>query len=137
MSSIITRDPIDGSEVEIKNPLRAEHVEVGRLLWYSGNTSMFSWDCPAVITQVNDQREFRVRSLDDMKEQDHWYSSDCDKDMSPSRRTMRIPDPDDVRTYLEKQHELLVENVAEAKTDLASAEADLAYFDEVRATLSI
>jgi hypothetical protein len=137
MSSFVMRHPVDGSDVEIKNPLRAEHVEVGRLLWYAGLTSISGWDCPAIITRVNGQRQFRVRSLDDMKEQDQWYSAGCNKHSPTSRQTMRIPKPEEVRIYLEKRHALLVENIADAKADLASAEAALAHFDELRTSLTI
>ncbi len=129
MSSITMRDPVDGSPVEIKNPLRPEHIEVGRLLWYSGITSTSSWDCPAVITQIDEKGRFRVRSLDDMREQDQWYEANCTKHTPSSRQSMRLVEVETIRTYLEKRRQSLLKNIQGFETALQSAKDHLERFD--------
>lgn len=128
---ITIRDEISGKPVVIENPLLAEHVEVGRFLAYSGYTSVGQWNCPAVITKVDrTKKQFRVRSLDDMIEQDQWYGFSTENDHTGSRSTMRLIERPDVDAYLERRRESLTESVEEAKRDVVAAEAKLATFDK-------
>lgn len=135
--SITIEDEITGRPVVIENPLLAEHVKVGQALWYNGFTSTSRWDCPAIITRVNKKKQFRVRSLDDMVEQDQWYDSDASKDSSGSRKTMRLVEPKVVKDYLEKRRPALQQEVAFAKDELQRAEDVLKRFDDILATLNI
>ncbi len=135
MSVII--DEITGKPVVIERPLLAEHVKVGRLIWYSGYTSLGEWDCPAIITRVNKSRRlFRVRSLDDMVEQSQWYDFSHRRNSCASRQTMRLTDTTEVKAYLDKHRPHLAAVVENKKASLERAVADLNYFDKLLATLN-
>ncbi|HEY0979335.1 MAG TPA: hypothetical protein VGE23_00635 [Candidatus Paceibacterota bacterium] len=136
--SIILKDPVSGELVTIENPLLPEHIEVGRLFWYSGYTSTSSWDCPAVITRVNKRRKtFRVRSLDDMSEQAEEYDFAHTGEYADSRGSMRLVPSIQIKAYVAKQRAALATHVLEAKARLSSRKAALAIFDKVRATIPI
>jgi hypothetical protein len=136
--SITIEDEISGKPVVIERPLLAEHIKVDQLLWYNGFTSTGRWNCPAIITQVNtNKKQFRVRSLDDMVEQDQWYEFDTSKGSSGSRKTMRLVEPSEVKAYLEKRRLALQQNVEFAKTDLQSAEEVLKRFDDILAVQNL
>ncbi len=134
----VVRYNVGGSFREIVNPLLPEHIKVGRIFWYGGSTSRGGWSCPAIITRINKRRtRFKVRSLDDMLEQDHWYKFDAASDESDCRRMMRLVDPDVVREYLGKRRPSLVLQLESAKSSLSMAEWHLNEFDRVRSTLTI
>ncbi len=136
--SIVITDEISGKPIVIKQPLLAEHIKVGQWLWYNGFTSTGGWDCPAIITQVRVRRkEFRIRSLDDMVEQDQWYGFSISEDGSDSRKTMRLITASVAKAYLNVRRKALAENVATMKDALARTEVKLKHFDEVRAALKI
>lgn len=123
--------PVSGKPLTIENPLTAEHIKEGALLWYWGFTSIGGWDCPAIITQVNEKRRrFKVRSLDDMREQDQWYSFGCTKNSETSRQTMRVASAEEVKTYMDARRVRLTDRITNAKADVTRAESDLARFDE-------
>lgn len=136
--SIVLKDQISGKPVEIQDPLLPEHVKVDRLLWYSGMTSTFSWDCPAVITQVDPERKlFRVRSLDDMIEQRQEYPFENSSEYADSRGSMRLATSEEVRAYVACQRKHLEARIADSKASVDRCERALAQFDEIRATLEI
>ena len=136
--SITITDEISGRPVVIENPLLREHIKIDALLWYNGFTSTGSWSCPAIITEVDKRKErFRVRSLDDMREQSSWYSFSADKDLSGARKTMRIVDAAEVREYLDRRRSALVEDVEAARSAFNTAEFDLKGFDTVRSKLPL
>ena len=136
--SVILKDPVSGEPVTIENPLLPEHIEVGRLFWYSGHTSTSSWDCPAVITRVNKRRKtFRVRSLDDMTEQAEEYDFTHTGEYADSRGSMRLVPFLQIRAYVTKQSVTLATHVLEAKARLSSREAALATFEKLRKTVPI
>ncbi len=116
MTAAATRtisDEISGKPRVIENPLLAEHVVPGTYFWYNGFTSIGSWSCPAVITKVDaKKRRFRVRSLDDMREQNQWYDFDVDKDSSASRQTMRLVPFERVQLYLVQRKKRLKQDIA-------------------------
>ena len=129
--AFVTKHPVSGEPLTIENPLTEEHIKPGALLWYWGFTSMSGCDCPAVITQVNEKlRQFKVRSLDDMREQHQWYSFGCTTDSETSRQTMRVASPEEVKAYLEAQRIQLTDRVTDAKADVTRAESSLAHFDQ-------
>jgi hypothetical protein len=136
--SITIRSPIDGAPIVIENPLLPEHIEIGRLIWYNGFTTTFEWDCPAIITRVNKNNKlFRVRSLDDMKEQDQWYKFSIEDDNSSSRESMRLTEIEDVRAYIADARKHLESRITRAKSSLDRAKKDLVHFDRARAGLSL
>ena len=134
--SLTFQHPVDGSDVVIENPLLPEHIQTGRLLWYWGFTSLSEWNCPAVITKVNSaEKKFRVRSLDDMREQREIYDFVCDQNSSTSRKTMRLASKAEVRRYLLKRRTGLERNLSNAKNALSSAKKAVSKFDRVRDAL--
>lgn len=122
-------------------PLLAEHIKVGTLLWYNGFTSGGSWDCPAVITTTRidtKNKHFKVRSLDDMIEQNQWYEfTASEHSREHSRNTMRLASKEEVRNYLELQQKKLEESVTDAKNDLADTESRLDHFKQILETISL
>lgn len=138
MATLVIQHPISGKDITIENPLMAEHVEVGRLLWYWGFTSVSGWNCPAIITQVDEKkRRFRVRSLDDMKEQDQWYDFATGKGAPTSRMTMRLATTEEVRTYLEAQLAHLREEETSAQRAHERAQKAVMDFERERSLLSV
>ena len=132
------RDEISGELIVIQNPLLAEHIKVGTLLWYQGYTSISGWNCPAIITRVDKgKKRFRVRSLDDMMEQEEWYEFSISKHSSGSRQTMRLVEAAEVKAYLEQRRPRLQQVVEEKKSSLQRAEASLEHFDSILASLKI
>ena len=129
MSTFTVRDPYSGDPVELKNRLLPEHIKKKVFFWYDGITSMSSWSCPAVITQVNRQKKkFRICSLDDFREQGQEYSFEI-YDGSPfSRQTMRLVDESVVIDYIQKRHKQLIEEAEIAKKRSDSAKKDAADF---------
>ncbi len=118
--------------------LRPEHIKVGRLLWYSGYTSMYSWDCPAIITHVNSKEEvFQVRSLDDMKEQSQLYRFQATEHSPLSRRGMRLSSASEVRGFLREQRSALKQQVALDKKRYDRSRKDLEHFEKVFASLPL
>ncbi len=78
------------------------HIHVDNYVWYSGRTSMFTWNCPARICEVDyEERWFRVMSCDDMKEQKPRYSFDETANDPDSRKTMQMTTMERVAEYLE------------------------------------
>ena len=65
-----------------------------------------------------------------MREQDQWYSFRCTQSSETSRQTMRVATTNEVKTYLERQRQRLVENVSDAKASVTRAESSLSQFDE-------
>jgi len=136
--SLTIRHPINGSDVVIENPLLQEHIQEGRLLWYWGFTSTGSWNCPAIITRVSKRlRGFRVRSLDDMREQRQWHPFSCRESSPTSRQTMRLASDEEVRNYLIDRRTELDRTLRDASHAQALAEEAIANFDKVRATLPL
>ncbi len=115
-------------------PVTKEHIKVGALIWYSGRTSQFYWSCPAVITKVYPRRRtFKVRSLDDMREQDQEYNFDPNDGAPDSRLSMRLSNSAEVAAYLKERHVGSKESVTDAERRLASAKAaDQLFEDELR-----
>jgi hypothetical protein len=134
--SVTIRDSISGSPRIIKNPLRARHVKVGRFFWYDGHTSISSWSCPGVITQVDDKKKrFRIRSLDDMREQDQWYDFDVNEHSETSRQTMRLVPRKEVRQYLKKHEERHKQKLALSRTTLSATKKGLESFQRLKKEL--
>ena len=128
--NIIYKDPFSDETIVIEKPLLPEHLKVGQLLWYNGFTSQFSWDCPAVITEVDEHKKaFRVRSFDDMLEQTQWYDFSAEEDPSTSRKTMRLVDESKVKAYLEELRLQLQKTVTSREADLEEARSCLAHFE--------
>lgn len=128
--SFRTTHPVSGEPLVIENPLTSQHIKVGALLWYWGSASMHSWDCPAVVTRVNKKRQFKIRSLDDMQEQDEWYSFSCTQRSSTVRQTMRIASAEEVKAYLDRSRVRLAEAISSAESELTKAKGHLADFDK-------
>lgn len=138
MTSLAMKHPISGRPITIENPLLAEHVEVGRLLWYWGFTSVLRWDCPAIITKVDKKkRAFKVRSLDDMKEQDQWFTFSTEEHSPTSRMTMRVVTSEEVASYLDAHGKHLKEDAALAKRAYERAEKAVQNFNSQRAALKL
>ncbi|MEK7602169.1 MAG: hypothetical protein AAB472_01675 [Patescibacteria group bacterium] len=136
--TLTVRNPVDGSAILIEEPLLGKHVQVGRLLWYSGITSMSGWDCPAIITEVDtENQKFRIRSLDDMREQEQWYEFDINEHSCTSRQMMRLTSPELVTEYLIPQRVRLKQAVLCKQASFEEAEKLLAHFDEIHATLNL
>jgi len=130
--------PIDGSPVVIEHPLLPEYIQEGRLLWYWGFTSVSGWDCPAVITEVDTKNQkFKVRSLDDMKEQRQLYSFICDKGSPTSRKTMRLASKEEVASYLDERQASLKKRIRYAGRKATSSRGQLNEFEKQRAALSL
>lgn len=138
MGAITIADEISGKPVIIENPLLPEHVRLNQLLWYYGYTSMGGWDCPAVIVKVNRKKQlFRVRSLDDMRDQDQWYSFDAGKDSSSSRETMRLATQKEVKAYLEARKKRIEDKVDAARRALSETQDLLEKFNTGVASLRL
>lgn len=138
MPSITVRDEISGQPRIIENPLLAEHVKTGCLLWYDGTTSIGRWDCPAVITTVDKKkRRFRVRSLDDMREQNQWYEFSISEHSPGSREVMRLSNEAEVKQYLDRRQRVIELGIADHRKSLASAEDSLTHFKEIRENLKL
>ncbi len=136
--ALTLKHPVTGKPLVIENPLLAEHVQIGRLLWYFGYTSTWEWDCPAVIAEINEEKkEFRVRSFDDMKVQHQWYSYSTNEGSPTSRMTMRLSDADEVNKYLLAQRQCLEAEVTRAKDRYDRAKEALESFDRERAALKL
>ncbi len=130
--------PISGKPITIENPLLAEHVQVGRLLWYWGFTSVSEWNCPAVIVKVDEQkRQFQVCSLDDMRDQDQWYDYSTDKGAPTSRMTMRVATPEEVQKYLDGRRIYLGKDIETTKRAHDEAKKTAEDFDHRRKLLSL
>jgi hypothetical protein len=87
-----------------ENRLPEQAIKEGNIIWYSGNTSTFGWDCPAVIIDVNEEaRTFRVISLDDCKEQKQVYDFDVDGWTCDSRTSMHVPSDEKLAQALEEE----------------------------------
>lgn len=108
------RDEISGKPRVIENPLFPEHIKKGAYVWYDGTTSMTTWNCPAVIIEVDyAKRRFRIQSLDDMKEQLDWYTFGVTARSPHARKCMRVATEQEVRDYVQKRlahhdHEVLI-----------------------------
>lgn len=134
----IIRDGISGKPRTIQNPLLAEHVKVGTYLWYDGHSAMSGWDCPAIITSVNAaKRTFKVRSFDDMREQNQDYSFDVGEHSPSSRQTMRLIPEETARLYLVERKKWLEADVRRKRTAADEANASLALFLEEAKKLNI
>lgn len=82
--------------------LPVEHIKEGAFIWYSGATSMWDWDCPALIHAVDTEKQlFWVTSLDDLKKQKQAYDFELQPHSPTSRETMRAIEPEEARAYLE------------------------------------
>jgi hypothetical protein len=129
--SATIRDSISGDPRIIKNPLRAKHIKIGRFFWYDGHTSMGSWDCPGVITQVDEKKmRFRIRSLDDMREQDQWYDFDVSEHSPTSRQTMRLVTRKEVRKYLKRREDRQKQVLALSRSTLVASKQGLQEFQK-------
>ncbi len=117
--------------------LPANHIKVGAFIWYSGRTSIGSWDCPAVITRVNSRkRTFRVRSLDDMLEQTQVYDFDISEHTPDSRLTMRPIDPSIAVNYMRSMGEQLANEHASLEQQIEEKAKALAKFRRFQAKLT-
>lgn len=132
MQTFTYSSDIDGTPITIENPLLPEHIKIGQILWYEGFTSMFSWSCPAIITQVDDTRKvFRVRSLDDMREQSQEYAFSVDDDHSTSRKSMRLVDTEVVKKYLVERKEIFRLSVKRARESLREEVRKANHFNDL------
>ena len=84
--------------------LQAKDIAVGTLIWYSGFTSLSSWDCPAIIYSLNSEGRFLVMSLDDMKKQTQEYDLEVGEYSPTSRKTMRLASVAEVDAYLARNN---------------------------------
>lgn len=82
--------------------LPIEHIQVGNFLWYSGETTMFYWDCPAQITKIEGD-QFWVMSLDDMREQSQSFDFEIGQWAPSSRKSMRPITKEEAWKYLIKR----------------------------------
>jgi hypothetical protein len=113
------------------NKLPEGDIKVGAIIWYRGYTSTFSWDCPAEIYLVNcDNRTFKVKSLDDMENQNQDYSFDIDIYSPESRLTMRIPDADEVKRYLNSRANAIGIEILRLQDKLREKEAEAKRFTD-------
>ena len=86
------------------NRLPRDHIKVGNLIWYSGRTSMDGWNCPAEIVYVNEEAQvFRVKSLDDCREQRQPYSFDIGPHTPDSRCSMFVPSSEEMDLWLHNE----------------------------------
>lgn len=96
--------------------LQPEDIKVGAFIWYSGETVMSGWDCPAVITKVDKRRKlFWVKSLDDGLDQSQSYDFDVNSNSASSRKNMRLSDAEEVGAYMRQRLKRIRENVADAE----------------------
>ncbi|MBP9771810.1 MAG: hypothetical protein KBD16_02710 [Candidatus Pacebacteria bacterium] len=99
-------------------PLKPDDIAVGKYIWYSGSTALDAWDCPAVITHVDfEQRIFKIRSLDDMKEQALSYTFELEEHSPPSRVSMRAISTAEAREYVRARKPIFKEEVRASKLD--------------------
>lgn len=135
---VTIRDEVSGAPRTIVDPLKEEHIEKDRLLWYDGYTSIGGWSCPAIITMVDKKgKRFKVRSLDDMKEQTQWYDFSVKKDSSSSRMTMRLVTNEVVATYLGSRRKQMITSLGYAQDEVAAQKKRLKHFDSVQKTLKL
>ncbi len=110
-----------------------EDIKVGAFIWYSGMTSVSGWNCPAVITKVDEEKQvFYVMSLDDMEEQSQPYDFELTKFSPTSRESMRLATLDEVDNYLGKQEEALIEKVSMTRRARVQSTLTLRRFRAVR-----
>lgn len=134
----IIRDEISGKPRAISNPLLAQHIKVGTYFWYESFTSVGNYSCPGVITRVNhSRRTFRIRSLDDMREQTQEYSFDVGEHSPGSRQTMRLVDEETVRLYLIERKKSLEMEPRQKRIAADRADAALANFLEEAKKLNL
>lgn len=84
---------------KLENLLPEHAIKDGAIIWYSGRTSLWGWDCPAEIIAVKD-RTFRVISLDDCKEQKQVYDFDVGEHTPDSRKSMHVPTDEKLMAWL-------------------------------------
>lgn len=138
MAAVVIRDEISGKPVIIENPLLAEHIKVGQFFWYHGLTSISGWNCPGVITVVDlKKKRFKIRSLDDMREQNQWYDFELSEHSPSSRQTMRLVPVEKIKEYLDTQRAELNAAIIREKESANQAEGNLDRFDAVRKTLDL
>lgn len=102
--------------------LPESHIQPGNYIWYGGQTSMFGWDCPAMIMVVDQvTRTFTVMSLDDLKHQSQVYTFDILEHSPASRRSMRAITREEAAQYI---HERIVE-AANVETAFSARVAEL------------
>jgi hypothetical protein len=109
-----------------------EYIKVGNLIWYSGETSMSGWDCPAAIIEVNEEEEwFRVRSLDDLREQSQRYAIDPAKDHSGSRAKMFVPTRERVLKYVAQRKNARQDAIDQRRIEIVRLERERDAFAEL------
>jgi hypothetical protein len=114
-------DDVSGNPIRIDQPLLADHVRVGVLLWYQGQNSIGEqWSCPAVIVDINKtKKRFLICSLDGKREE--WYDSSLQEDSPFQRQTMKHVDLAKVRNFVNQHKEQLDDMVSNAKRNLTYA----------------
>lgn len=104
-------------------------IKQGTFIWYAGSTSLFGWNCPAVITKVDQQAQvFFVMSLDDMCEQTQAYAMNETAHSPDSRKNMRTATSEEISAFLGKQEVNLAEEISENRRALDESEKTLARF---------
>ncbi|MFZ2769592.1 MAG: hypothetical protein WAZ50_00450 [Minisyncoccia bacterium] len=100
--------------------------------------SVSSWDCPAVITTVKPKDQtFRVRSLDDMKEQSQSYGFDCAVDTTASRASMYLVSKEEVVEYLDDRDKAICDDIRDVERKFKRYKSDLKLFRETRKILGL
>lgn len=81
--------------------LNQEDIKNGTIIWYGGSTSLWGWDCPAVIENVDqDMKTFQVRSLDDGAIQKQVYAFEVNENSPESRKSMRVPSKEECDNFI-------------------------------------
>lgn len=111
-------------------------IKAGAFIWYSGETVMSGWDCPAVITKVDKRRKlFWVKSLDDGLDQSQSYDFDVKSNSSSSRKNMRPSDADEVGAYMRQRLKRIRENVTDAENKAKKLAAEANTYEALLAKL--
>ena len=79
-------------------------VVVDQLVWWKASRKRYgewteSWDCPGIIKEVT-KVGFRIMTLDEFEESNPTWAGGDD---GPAHKEMRIPEPEEVAAYLNKQ----------------------------------
>ena len=113
-------------------------IQKDALIWYHGRMSLGSWNCPAIVTDVDKKKRlFHVMSLDDFEKQPQDYEFDLTEYSPESRRSMRPASNAEVRQYLievERQFVALVRDAS--RRDLSGARSKLNRVRKLMASLS-
>ena len=85
--------------------LAADTIREGAIIWFKDLMDERSaWDCPAVITDVDDSRRyFRLRPLDGTTIPHRRFHFTCGPNESDARKSMRLAKPEEVAVYLQNR----------------------------------